>query len=114
MMSRHIEPAASVVALRVAAARGRAGTAVGRTGGVRDQSVFGTGEDDHRCSLGVPTESGIHAIHIPGHTEAACNPGSERDLTADAGRPPTLHTKIDSAETADREVARGADAGRIP
>ncbi|MFJ8786089.1 hypothetical protein [Streptomyces sp. NPDC102476] len=114
MRSRRVEPVSGVVDLRAAVARGRAGTAVGWAGGVRDQSVFGSGEDDHRCSLGVPTESGIHAFHIPGHTEAACNPGSERDLTADAGRPPTLHTKIDSAEAADREVARGADAGRIP
>lgn len=44
----------------------------------------------------------------------ACNSGSERELTADVGRTHTLHTKIDSAETADREVARGAGAGRIP
>ncbi|MCW8380335.1 pectate lyase family protein [Streptomyces justiciae] len=44
----------------------------------------------------------------------AYNSGSERDLTADVGWTPTLHTKIDSAETADREVARGAGAGRIP
>ncbi|MFI6036782.1 polysaccharide lyase family 1 protein [Streptomyces sp. NPDC051315] len=44
----------------------------------------------------------------------AYNSGSERDLTADAGWTPTLHTKIDSAGTADREVARGAGAGRIP
>jgi hypothetical protein len=109
-----IEPVASVVGLRVALARGRVGTAVGRAGAVRDQSVFGSGEDDHRYSLGVSTESGIHAFHTPGHTEAACNPGSARDLTADAGRPPTLHTKIDSAEAADRQVARGAGAGRIP
>ncbi|MCD9879065.1 pectate lyase family protein [Streptomyces guryensis] len=43
----------------------------------------------------------------------AYNSGSERDLTADVGWTPTLHTKIDSAETADREVARGAGAGRI-
>ncbi|MFI6669634.1 hypothetical protein ACIBM1_32460 [Streptomyces sp. NPDC050481] len=107
MRSRHIDPVAGGVELRAAVARGRAG-------GVRDQSVFGSGEDDHRYSLGVSTESGTHAFRTPGHTEAACNPGSERDLTADAGRPPTLHTKIDSAETADREVARGADAGRIP
>jgi pectate lyase len=40
--------------------------------------------------------------------------GSERDLTADAGRTPTLHTKIDSAEAADPEAAHGAGAGRIP
>ncbi|MDL5200823.1 pectate lyase [Streptomyces sp. ALI-76-A] len=44
----------------------------------------------------------------------AYNSGSERDLTADVGWVPTLHTKIDSAATADREVARGAGAGRIP
>ncbi|MFF0016817.1 hypothetical protein [Streptomyces sp. NPDC005374] len=44
----------------------------------------------------------------------AYNSGSERDLTADVGRPPTLHTKIDSAEAADRQVARGAGAGRTP
>ncbi|MFF3381036.1 polysaccharide lyase family 1 protein [Streptomyces sp. NPDC002680] len=42
----------------------------------------------------------------------AYNSGSERDLTADVGWTPTLHTKIDSADTADREVARGAGAGR--
>ncbi|WP_328870488.1 pectate lyase [Streptomyces sp. NBC_00287] len=44
----------------------------------------------------------------------AYNSGSERDLTADVGWTPTLHTKIDSAEVADRAVARGAGAGRIP
>lgn len=44
----------------------------------------------------------------------AYNSGSERDLTADVGWTPTLHTKIDSAAVADREVARGAGAGRIP
>jgi pectate lyase len=44
----------------------------------------------------------------------AYNSGSERDLTADVGWTPTLHTKIDSAEAADRQVARGAGAGRIP
>ncbi|MFF0162376.1 hypothetical protein ACFYRY_33260 [Streptomyces sp. NPDC005263] len=44
----------------------------------------------------------------------ARHPGGERDLTPDAGRTPTLHTKIDSAGAADREVARGAGAGRTP
>lgn len=44
----------------------------------------------------------------------AYNSGSERDLTADVGWTPTLHTKIDSAEAADRQVARGAGAGRMP
>ncbi|MER7897980.1 pectate lyase [Streptomyces sp. NPDC096046] len=44
----------------------------------------------------------------------AYNSGGERDLTADVGWTPTLHTKIDSARTADRVVARGAGAGRNP
>lgn len=44
----------------------------------------------------------------------AYNSGSERDLTADVGWTPTLHQKIDSAAAADREVARGAGAGRTP
>ncbi|MFF8196066.1 polysaccharide lyase family 1 protein [Streptomyces bobili] len=105
--------------------------------------------DGHRYSVGVSTESGIHAennaFHTPGHVEVAdlvkswngtalhqsgtlfngypvdllaihnaYNGGSERDLTADVGWTPTLHTKIDSAAVADREVARGAGAGRIP
>jgi pectate lyase len=43
----------------------------------------------------------------------AYNSGSERDLTADVGWTPTLHGRIDSAEHADREVARDAGAGRI-
>jgi hypothetical protein len=114
MRSRHIRLTVGQLGLRVAVARGRAGTAVGRAGDVRDQSVFGSGKDDHCSSLGAPTESAIHAFHTPGHIEAACNSGSERHLTADVGRPPTLHTKIDSAEAADRQVARGAGAGRIP
>ncbi|MFD5950135.1 polysaccharide lyase family 1 protein [Streptomyces collinus] len=44
----------------------------------------------------------------------AYNSGSERDLTADVGWTPALHGRIDSAEEADRAVARGAGAGRIP
>ncbi|WP_328746168.1 hypothetical protein OHT57_12080 [Streptomyces sp. NBC_00285] len=40
--------------------------------------------------------------------------GSGRELTADVGRTPTLHSKFDSAEAADREVAHGAGAGRTP
>jgi len=43
----------------------------------------------------------------------AYNSGSERDLTADVGWTPTLHGEIDSARQADRDVARGAGAGRI-
>ncbi|MEV5547849.1 pectate lyase [Streptomyces sp. NPDC052309] len=104
---------------------------------------------DYRYSLGVSTESAIHAENnaftTPGHVEAAdlvknwngsalhqsgtlfngfpvdllalnnaYNSGSERDLTADVGWTPTLHGRIDSAAVADREVARGAGAGRIP
>ncbi|GAA2907494.1 hypothetical protein GCM10011428_21990 [Streptomyces violaceus] len=106
-------------------------------------------EDDYRYSLGVSTESRIHAennaFHAPGHVEVAdlvkswngsalhqsgtlfngypvdllainnaYNSGSERDLTADVGWTPTLHGPIDSAAAADRAVARGAGAGRIP
>ncbi|MGJ5896470.1 pectate lyase [Streptomyces sp. V2] len=105
--------------------------------------------DDYRYSIGVSTESAIHAennaFHTPGHIEAAdlvkswngtalhqsgtlfngypvdlltihnaYNSGSERDLTADVGWTPTLHTTIDSADAADRAVARGAGAGRHP
>ncbi len=44
----------------------------------------------------------------------AYNSGSERDLTADVGWTPALHGRIDSAREADRAVARGAGAGRIP
>ncbi|MET9353965.1 pectate lyase [Streptomyces sp. NPDC006617] len=44
----------------------------------------------------------------------AYNSGSERDLSADVGWTPTLHTVIDSAEAADRAVAGDAGAGRIP
>ncbi|MDQ0682987.1 hypothetical protein QF032_002031 [Streptomyces achromogenes] len=40
--------------------------------------------------------------------------GGGRDRTADRGRTPTLHAVIDSAAAADRTVARGAGAGRIP
>ncbi|MFJ4357515.1 polysaccharide lyase family 1 protein [Streptomyces massasporeus] len=105
--------------------------------------------DDYRYSLGVSTESRIHAennaFHAPGHVEVAdlvkswngsalhqsgtlfndfpvdllaihnaYNSGSERDLTADVGWTPALHGPIDSAGAADRAVARGAGAGRIP
>lgn len=44
----------------------------------------------------------------------ATAPGAAPVPAADAGRPPTLHQKIDGAAVADREVARGAGAGRIP
>ncbi|MER7401477.1 pectate lyase [Streptomyces sp. NPDC000070] len=105
--------------------------------------------DEYRYSLGVSTESRIHAennaFHAPGHVEVAdlvkswngsalhdsgtlfngfpvdllmiynaYNSGSERDLTGDVGWTPALHGRIDSAAAADRAVARGAGAGRIP
>ncbi|MET9864646.1 pectate lyase [Streptomyces sp. NPDC006386] len=105
--------------------------------------------DDYRYSLGVSTESRIHAennaFHAPGHVEVAdlvkswnggalhqsgtlfngfpvdllmiynaYNSGSERDLTDDVGWTPVLHGPVDSAAAADRAVARGAGAGRIP
>jgi hypothetical protein len=60
--------------------------------------VVPAGAHDYRYWLGVSTESARYA---------------ENDFTADAGWTPTLHTKIDSAEAADRAVARGAGAGRI-
>lgn len=44
----------------------------------------------------------------------AYNSGSERDLTADVGWTPTLHTAVDSAAVADERVERGAGAGRMP
>ncbi|MEV5314198.1 pectate lyase [Streptomyces sp. NPDC052610] len=44
----------------------------------------------------------------------AYNSGSERDLTADVGWTPALHGTIDSAAKADRAVAHGAGAGRVP
>ncbi|MFV0136710.1 polysaccharide lyase family 1 protein [Streptomyces sp. HMX87] len=44
----------------------------------------------------------------------AYNSGSERDLSADVGWTPVLHGKVDSAAAADRAVARGAGAGRLP
>ncbi|MEU0202854.1 MULTISPECIES: pectate lyase [unclassified Streptomyces] len=44
----------------------------------------------------------------------AYNSGSERDLTDDVGWTPVLHGPVDSAAAADRAVARGAGAGRIP
>ncbi|MGW0184842.1 pectate lyase family protein [Streptomyces sp. NPDC003362] len=44
----------------------------------------------------------------------AYNSGSERDLTADVGWTPALHGTVDSAAKADRAVAHGAGAGRVP
>ncbi|WP_340381459.1 hypothetical protein U5640_34375 [Streptomyces sp. SS7] len=79
--------------------------------------VAGNGTALHRSGTlwGSPrTKSGggrpldLLAVHNAHHSR------SERDLTADAGPTPTLHGKIDSAAVADREVARGAGAGRIP
>ncbi|MEU1012672.1 hypothetical protein [Streptomyces sp. NPDC005890] len=46
-------------------------------------------------------------------TLTAALPG-QRDLTAGVGWTPTPHGKTDSAAVADRGVARGAGAGRLP
>lgn len=54
-----------------------------------------------------------NAATAPGGVRRALDGRSGR-LTADAGGTPTLHQKIDGAAVADREVARGAGAGRIP
>ncbi|MGW3940966.1 pectate lyase family protein [Streptomyces phaeochromogenes] len=43
----------------------------------------------------------------------AYNSGSERDLTADVGWTPALHGTVDGAAKADRDVERGAGAGRV-
>lgn len=50
----------------------------------------------------------------PAGPRAALDGGGGRELTVDADRTPTLHQKIDGAAVTDREVARGAGAGRIP
>ncbi|MFF4032532.1 hypothetical protein ACFYZ2_22760 [Streptomyces sviceus] len=73
---------------------------------VADRARYPAEGDDHRYPLGTSAEFATHAednvFHTSGH------------LTADGGWTPTLHTKIDSAEATDREVARGAGAGRMP
>ncbi|WP_282702111.1 hypothetical protein [Streptomyces sp. CC219B] len=53
---------------------------------------------------------GVHCA--PAHAEGRDT--AQIAGTADTGRAPTLHTKIDSAETADTAVARGAGARRTP
>lgn len=58
------------------------------------------------------------ATHTPDDDRAAYGAGTTGgaadDDAHDVGRAPTLHGKIDSAAVADREVARGAGAGRFP
>ncbi|MFD5856575.1 hypothetical protein [Streptomyces chartreusis] len=63
-----------------------------------------TGGSTAGCAHVVSGGRGLH------HAD---NSGSQCALTADVGWTPTLHAKIDSAETADRAVARGAGAGRL-
>ncbi|MET8165455.1 hypothetical protein ABZT34_14575 [Streptomyces sp. NPDC005329] len=87
----------------------------------RDISRAGLATDDGWAAYGTGTTAGAAADDAHGYTVTdragpvrALDGGSERDLTADVGWTPTLHGKIDSAAVADREVARGAGAGRIP
>ncbi|MGW1748209.1 hypothetical protein ACWCRD_21890 [Streptomyces sp. NPDC002092] len=78
----------------------------------------GSAADDARVCTATD-RAGLAGILFNGHPVDLLaiynvyDSGSERDLTAEVSRPPTLHTKIDSAEAADREVAHGAGAGRI-
>ncbi|WP_318204189.1 hypothetical protein [Streptomyces sp. SCL15-4] len=58
------------------------------------------------------TESGGGCPVGPLAIHNAYDFGSERDLTADAGRTPVPRGRTDSAAAADRAVARGAGAGR--
>ncbi|KQX81843.1 hypothetical protein [Streptomyces sp. Root1310] len=89
--------------------------------GARDASRDTLAAGDGRAAHGSGTTGGD--AHVTTVTDSAgadragadrALGGGERDLTADVGRAPTLHTKIDSAAVADREPARGAGAGRIP
>jgi len=75
----------------------------------RDTSRDPLATDDGRAAYGTGNGTGTTGAAADGGDS-----GSERDLTAGAGRTPTLHATIDSAAVADREVARGAGAGRIP
>jgi hypothetical protein len=85
-------------------------------GGDRIQPVFGSGVGGREPSVSASGVGGREPIKSWNSSapHQSGTLGSERDLAADADRPPTLHTKIDSAEAADRQVARGAGAGRIP
>ncbi|MFJ4363875.1 hypothetical protein ACIP4S_06885 [Streptomyces chartreusis] len=87
--------------------------------GSRDIGRDTLAPDDGRAADGGGTAGGSTAddAHVVSGGRGrfhAYNSGSERDLAADVGRTPTLHSKIDSAGTADRAVARGAGAGRLP
>lgn len=57
-----------------------------------------------------------HASSRDSACDSACDGAHDggRGLAVAAGPTPTLHAKIDSAAVTDREVARGAGAGRIP
>ncbi|MFF3205884.1 hypothetical protein [Streptomyces sp. NPDC002962] len=88
--------------------------------GARDVSRDTLAAGDGRAAHGSGTTAGTTGgdAHVTTVTDRAgadrALGGGERDLTADVGRAPTLHTKIDSAAVADREPGRGAGAGRIP
>ncbi|MFG2273399.1 hypothetical protein ACWEGX_12425 [Streptomyces chartreusis] len=69
---------------------------------------------DGVCTTGGSIADDAHVMSGGRGLHNAYDPGSERGLTAHVGRPPTLHAKIDSVGTADRAVALGAGAGRLP
>ncbi|MEV7075565.1 hypothetical protein [Streptomyces sp. NPDC093990] len=119
MRLRRIAMAGLVLGLVSVAVRAE-GRAVGRV-------LLGLGDARVPAARGVSVApgSGAGSLHRNGTpadgspvdplaVHSARDAGSERDLTADVGRTPTLHTKIDSGDAADRQVARGAGAGRIP
>ncbi|MFE3037172.1 hypothetical protein ACFXKY_36645 [Streptomyces canus] len=85
--------------------------------GVREVSVSASGVSGREPVKGwdgsAPHQTGT-ALLGGRAVDRLAVPGAELDLTADVRRTPTLHTKIDSAEAADRQGARGAGAGRIP
>ncbi|WP_053847088.1 hypothetical protein [Streptomyces sp. NRRL B-24085] len=108
-------------------ALGLVGVAVRAEGRALGRALLGLGDARVPEARGVSVApgSGTGSLHRnailsngspvdPFAVHSTCDSGSARDLTADVGRTPTLHTKIDSADAADRQVARGAGAGRIP
>ncbi|MEU3415191.1 hypothetical protein ABZ760_28710 [Streptomyces sp. NPDC006658] len=66
----------------------------------------GTPRGSSRTESGGGCPVGMLAVHH------AHDPGSERDVTADAGWTSVPHGRTDSAAAAGRPVARGAGSGR--
>ncbi|MHC3468501.1 hypothetical protein ACYF6T_07285 [Streptomyces sp. 7R007] len=55
-----------------------------------------------------------HLLAVTALSGVPCVPAPADARAADAGWTPTLRGKIDSAAVVDRQVARGAGAGRTP